>query len=541
MHAFSKNILSDATPEEKEALYQRSLRVHDNMEDSYALARTRADPSMPVAKPNAKGVHPPKGMVLTINLKKVTNRHDRSLKVTYHSAQMMQYEHRILSTNDFNMCYAATEVKLNDEDTQSTLGYLWAQTLKFGKIHVNDKNQASRVLELAALVDYPPPSSKLVRRRGVHENAEYEDTSWGGSKKGKRKAQAPPSMSHDDRMPPPKRPVRYVECTDCHLDGTGGVSWVRSPNKLNVFIEKTKLASGKTKNAFKLRLDDTTYVAKTFYNISGDASDKSPISPSVNLIHLKDELLRMTLAKKCVGKFNEEAKANSVTIFDVRVADSFILTVASGKAQGQSWIVDRLLDSSKMAKYSGTQKAGANTGNLVGCTCDALAHFSLYDSQNTFLLVDIQGIIDAAIRDGRRRMNKELTLFDLMAHSWDKSKGLGDAGKNGIKEFMHQHICNEICVGLGLPELNEEDIPGDDDFDDWEEEYLHQANKLNEEDKRTHDKEDGDVQHQSNKEKQDSDEKEEESQETNSSPETPLKGRNSPSLPGVRDSGSPTS
>jgi len=32
----------------------------------------------------------------------------------------------------------------------------------------------------------------------------------------------------------------------------------------------------------------------------------------------------------------------------------------------------------------------------------------------------------------------------------DKSMGLGDRGSNGIKQFRQQHICNRICMELGM-------------------------------------------------------------------------------------------
>jgi hypothetical protein len=43
-----------------------------------------------------------------------------------------------------------------------------------------------------------------------------------------------------------------------------------------------------------------------------------------------------------------------------------------------------------MRKFSGTAKAGSNN-DLVGATCDAFAHFSVYDSDHHLVFVDIQG------------------------------------------------------------------------------------------------------------------------------------------------------
>lgn len=85
-------------------------------------------------------------------------------------------------------------------------------------------------------------------------------------------------------------------------------------------------------------------------------------------------------------------------------------------------------------------------------TCDALAHFSAFDSDLKLFLVNIQGIISTAIRpqDGGRG-SKVLNLFDLMFYSFNKSFGLGDAGNQGIQGFFVKHKCNDICSALDLP------------------------------------------------------------------------------------------
>ena len=102
-------------------------------------------------------------------------------------------------------------------------------------------------------------------------------------------------------------------------------------------------------------------------------------------------------------------------------------------------------------KFSGTREAGTHS-SLIGMTCDALAHFSVFDSDLELVLVDIQGIISTAIHpeDGGRG-SKVLNLFDLMFHSADGSFGLGDAGVQGIRGFFTKHKCNKICAALGLP------------------------------------------------------------------------------------------
>jgi len=76
---------------------------------------------------------------------------------------------------------------------------------------------------------------------------------------------------------------------------------------------------------------------------------------------------------------------------DLHVAPAFLFTVASGSERGKTWLVDPLLDPEAVRKFSGTTQAGSNTG-LVGQTCDAFAHFSLHDSDQHLVFVDIQGL-----------------------------------------------------------------------------------------------------------------------------------------------------
>lgn len=88
---------------------------------------------------------------------------------------------------------------------------------------------------------------------------------------------------------------------------------------------------------------------------------------------------------------------------------------------------------------------------VVGKTCDALAHFSLFDSELTFVFVDIEGINTAHLpQHTLRHEQSQLILFDSMVHSNDQEYGLGDKGPDGIKTFIKQHTCNSICRAFGL-------------------------------------------------------------------------------------------
>ncbi|KAF4616943.1 hypothetical protein D9613_008953 [Agrocybe pediades] len=95
------------------------------------------------------------------------------------------------------------------------------------------------------------------------------------------------------------------------------------------------------------------------------------------------------------------------------LAESFPLTVADGIEKGTSWLVDPLLKIEKERKFSGSQKAGTNSADLMGRSCDAFAHFARQDSEDTWVPVDIQGIVTHIIKDGRMMRSNKLVLYCL--------------------------------------------------------------------------------------------------------------------------------
>jgi len=75
-----------------------------------------------------------------------------------------------------------------------------------------------------------------------------------------------------------------------------------------------------------------------------------------------------------------------VDLFILQACDASNLEAYNGNA----WLIDSLLDSSKMRKFSGTLEAG-NNSDFAGKTCDAFAHFTLIGSNLEFVPTDIQG------------------------------------------------------------------------------------------------------------------------------------------------------
>ncbi|KAF9549705.1 hypothetical protein CPC08DRAFT_729301 [Agrocybe pediades] len=108
------------------------------------------------------------------------------------------------------------------------------------------------------------------------------------------------------------------------------------------------------------------------------------------------------------------------------LAESFPLTVADGIDKGTSWLVDPLLKIEKERKFSGSQKAGTNSADLMGRSCDAFGHFALRDSEYTWVPVDIQVIT---------RHSQLSASFELLVLHHKPSTALVRKPKNDRKIF----------------------------------------------------------------------------------------------------------
>ncbi|KAJ7210364.1 kinase-like domain-containing protein [Mycena pura] len=202
---------------------------------------------------------------------------------------------------------------------------------------------------------------------------------------------------------------------------------------------------GKTKSMSVIELDGTRFAAKELFNIG---AGKTPTYHQ-SMSFLKREVNNQLVAARCLESFQTAASQNDTPIADVRVAKPFLLEAA---ADSRVFLVDLLLSITQTIKYSGTEQAGANN-DFYGKTCDAFAHFSLWDSGDAFVLADIQGIKEPVYVEDDHAPDT-LVLFDLMAHTADvdeEDRALGDAGSDGIAQFRGQHVCNSICRSLQLP------------------------------------------------------------------------------------------
>ncbi|TEB34281.1 kinase-like protein [Coprinellus micaceus] len=227
----------------------------------------------------------------------------------------------------------------------------------------------------------------------------------------------------------------YVE------DEHGSLTWVEEDVPMKIIVEPKPFASGLCKDAHKMTIDGVVYAAKCYYDVGYGES----VSKEDNLHHLKEEANRQRLASGCAQRFMDAATKSKISFYNLRAAHPFIVIIAEGTNKGHAWLVDTLIsEHASVRKFSGTNEAGLNMVDLVGKTCDAYAHYSLYDSDCAAVFVDIQGTFYWSTT------GHFLYMFDFMMHSCDGFSGLGDNGWSGINTFVQQHTCNSICKALEL-------------------------------------------------------------------------------------------
>ncbi|KAF5364797.1 hypothetical protein D9758_009291 [Tetrapyrgos nigripes] len=98
----------------------------------------------------------------------------------------------------------------------------------------------------------------------------------------------------------------------------------------------------------------------------------------------------------------------------------------------------------KCHKFSGNTQTGHNPSDVLGQAVNAFAHHVVEETQGTYMLLDIQGVIGP---DG------SLVLFDLQAHTKDKNSGPGDEGLEQIKQFAEEHMDSRVCTQMNLGDL----------------------------------------------------------------------------------------
>ncbi|KAJ7431817.1 kinase-like domain-containing protein, partial [Mycena galericulata] len=246
---------------------------------------------------------------------------------------------------------------------------------------------------------------------------------------------------------------------------TGQCTLVDSGEIFRGFILDKPFASGRMKHAYHLQLaNNEQYVAKRFYKLN-ESDCEDDVSVQNNRLEVEGEIFRLGLGKWFLDAFYRFVKTykDSVAVdMNIEVADAFLAqeidrpSNASGGAMiteeddGVTWLVERRRPAT-VIKFSGTLIHRSARRDLRSVTIGAFAHFVFGYSKQELVFADLQGTpCQLKTRDGFGKDG--LVLFDLMTHTLDSDSGVGDFGIEGIKTFVKDHECNEICRGLALHE-----------------------------------------------------------------------------------------
>ncbi|KJA20506.1 hypothetical protein HYPSUDRAFT_1090968 [Hypholoma sublateritium FD-334 SS-4] len=220
----------------------------------------------------------------------------------------------------------------------------------------------------------------------------------------------------------------------------------------------TPFSSGAMKEAYDLiTADGEQLVGKRFVRLTNDedAGVNHIVSLEQNRVEVEGELFRLTQGKWFLDKFYNFCQARSHVGIDQNIcfASAYLaqetgtFSVASGidsfDSEGITWLVEQKRPTT-VIKFTGTLNHRQRQKDMRGLTVQAFSHFVYGYSKQTLVFSDLQGsLAHVKGRDG-------LVLFDVMTHTIEGNSGVGDFGKAGIKSFVDQHVCNDVCLALAL-------------------------------------------------------------------------------------------
>ncbi|KAJ7895786.1 kinase-like domain-containing protein [Mycena leptocephala] len=254
--------------------------------------------------------------------------------------------------------------------------------------------------------------------------------------------------------------ITYRKITCITATSTGQPQLVDTGDIYRGHIFDTPFSSGSMKHAFDLILTTgEQYVAKHFFKLTAADSDlfESEVSVEANRVEVEGEITRLAIGTWFLNGFYRLCKSHGDVSVDTNIAfaDAFLAievdrpSTASGVAQitdteeGLTWLVERKRPTT-VIKFSGTLVHCSHRRDLRSATISAFAHFVFGYSKGTLVVADLQGT-PCLVRN-----NDGLILFDLMTHTKDGDSGIGDFGEKGIKSFIDDHQCTDLCRALTL-------------------------------------------------------------------------------------------
>ncbi|KAF5309907.1 hypothetical protein D9619_010549 [Psilocybe cf. subviscida] len=264
------------------------------------------------------------------------------IRLTLDNVHTESIPYRIRRSSQFSLRYNTTgnsRVFLHEDHTKDTISFLWASSISMpGNLLVSAKSEKSNILDLVAVVDYPPntrqgnsfesgedtsltttflepPPSRIVKRKS-DEHLSIASRTVGPA--AKRTALFIPSETQyyskiAISLASQKTTKYLVEKFDLSFENEQP-KWTLSSDRLTIHVEDTHFSSGSTKHVYKLRCDQTVYAAKRFYNI-GNFQQDNGVPHDDNYKHLQEELIRQFIVNLCAEKFQNLCEKNSIAAF----------------------------------------------------------------------------------------------------------------------------------------------------------------------------------------------------------------------------------
>ncbi|KAJ6470740.1 kinase-like domain-containing protein [Mycena vitilis] len=280
----------------------------------------------------------------------------------------------------------------------------------------------------------------------------------------------------------------------CVVDAvTGKAEFESSEHVIDGKVRDLHFSSGAMKHAFDLRCDNgPNYVLKRFYRLSEDIENLTPeILPFTvqhHLVQIQAEASRLATAAWFLKAFFKHAHELNISVDNnLAFAEAFLAeeiklpSPASGVKEigpdspGLTWLVE-LRRSLFVEHFTFTLSHKMHKKDLRSGTIHAFAHFVWGHSNRTLVFADLQGKHWALGLKAKYSQFTEgspalvghkdgMILFDPMTHTKNGDSGIGDFGLEGIKSFLQDHACGEVCRRLGLDATAPLELPPADTVD----------------------------------------------------------------------------
>ncbi|KAF9000906.1 kinase-like domain-containing protein, partial [Cyathus striatus] len=202
------------------------------------------------------------------------------------------------------------------------------------------------------------------------------------------------------------------------------------------------------------------YVAKRFFRLDdSEDADSNITNPKFDAhshnVQIQAECSRLSIGKWFLNAYYELCRAKAVDVDEAIIfSDGYLAqelgenwSPASGmstyETEGIMWLIEKRRPTT-VIRFSGTLQHPSSKKDLRSSTIYAFAHFAYGYSNFTVVFADLQGT------PSRVKGSDGLIIFDPMTHTVDGKSGIGDFGEHRITSFIHDHVCNNICIRLGL-------------------------------------------------------------------------------------------